>query len=91
MEATGIQVHGSQYFSPSYCDPQRVASLGYQIQESMKLTPRDALEIGVGCGIVSALLGAGVWALVYMQIGGALFNTAAAWLLCPWCPGWFRG
>jgi len=38
-------------------------------------------------GIVAALAGAGVWALVYMTLAGSIFGALWVWLCCPWRPG----
>lgn len=41
----------------------------------------------VSVGIVTALAGAGVWALVYMPLSASLFSAVAVWIVCRWRPG----
>jgi PST family polysaccharide transporter len=44
------------------------------------------LAVSVVVGIITALAGAGVWALVYMTLSGSLFNAVAVWIVCRWRP-----
>ena len=44
------------------------------------------LAVSVVVGIITALAGAGVWALVYMTLSGSLFNAVAVWIVCCWRP-----
>ncbi|MHC4153416.1 MAG: lipopolysaccharide biosynthesis protein [Planctomycetota bacterium] len=46
-----------------------------------------AIALGVTLSIVSALLGAGYWALVIMPLTGAAVIAAGVWVACPWVPG----
>jgi PST family polysaccharide transporter len=45
-----------------------------------------SLTAGSAVGIVSGLTGAGVWALVYMNLTMSFVGPAAAWVLCRWRP-----
>jgi O-antigen/teichoic acid export membrane protein len=42
---------------------------------------------GYAVGIVSALLGAGYWALIFAQLALLGSNALAVWVLCSWRPG----
>jgi len=44
------------------------------------------LIVSATVGIIAALAGAGVWALVYMTLSGNLFNALAVWVVCHWRP-----
>lgn len=46
-----------------------------------------AMLIGVVIAIVSALLGAGYWALIMMQLGTGITTCIGVWLFCRWRPG----
>lgn len=46
-----------------------------------------ALAVGVGAGVGAAVLGAGYWALVVLQVGNALAVTIGLWMACGWRPG----
>lgn len=46
----------TNYMSSDYCAPERMASYGYQVREVCGTSPKNVLEIGVGCGLVSFLL-----------------------------------
>ncbi len=50
------QVPREHYFSGDYLTPERFASYGYQIQEVLRLAPRNVLEIGIGNGVVAYTL-----------------------------------
>ncbi len=43
--------------------------------------------LGVITAVVSALLGAKIWALVLMPLSDGVFRMAAIWFFCPWRPG----
>lgn len=45
-----------------------------------------ALSLSIGVGIGAAWLGAGVWALVYMELAKGLFTMLFVWIMCPWRP-----
>ena len=45
-----------------------------------------ALGLSVAAGIGTAWMGAGVWALVYMELTKGLFIMLIVWVLCPWRP-----
>jgi len=62
------------------------------LRRQMKFAALAAVQIGsstvgVVAGIVSALLGAGYWALVVMQLASHLANAIGVWLFCGWRPG----
>lgn len=46
-----------------------------------------AMTVGVSVGVLSALNGAGYWALVFMQLSMGVTNCLTVWLLCGWRPG----
>jgi len=46
-----------------------------------------AASVGVATAIISALLGAGYWALVIMELATALTSTVGVWVMCSWRPG----
>jgi len=43
--------------------------------------------VGIVAAIISAWYGAGYWALVIMQLAGAIAGAIAVWLACGWRPG----
>ena len=45
-----------------------------------------AMAIGILVAIVTALLGAGYWALVYDILALSLARAIGAWLVCGWRP-----
>jgi O-antigen/teichoic acid export membrane protein len=45
-----------------------------------------ALAAGVMLAIITAWLGAGYWALVYLSLGVGLTTASAVWLVCRWRP-----
>ncbi len=47
----------------------------------------SAAALGVGAGIVAAILGAGVWALVIRVVVSELVAGVTPWLVCDWRPG----
>jgi 2-polyprenyl-3-methyl-5-hydroxy-6-metoxy-1,4-benzoquinol methylase len=51
------QVDRSIYFGPGYISPARFASYAYQLKEVMALKPKRVLEVGIGNGLVSCMLG----------------------------------
>ncbi|MFC5381924.1 lipopolysaccharide biosynthesis protein [Aquipuribacter nitratireducens] len=53
------------------------------------LAARDvsAYVAGSAAGVVAAVLGAGVWALVVLQLVQALVRTLSVWVSCDWRPG----
>lgn len=70
----------------SFAVIQRViftATVNFKVQA--KATTIAAVLSGV-VGIVSALKGAGVWALICQQLSSALFNTILLWYYCNWRP-----
>jgi PST family polysaccharide transporter len=61
------------------------------MRRQMKFGAITALEIGAMLfgavvGIVSALLGAGYWALVYQQVAIYVWQSGSAWVMCRWRP-----
>lgn len=46
-----------------------------------------SVSLGVAAGVVSALYGAGYWALVFMRLTDTLIKTIGYWTLCSWRPG----
>lgn len=63
------------------------------LQRQMRFTALAAIQtisalVGVAAGIGAALLGAGYWSLVIMQIAGPFAKMIGAWLACRWRPGW---
>jgi len=53
----------------------------------LALVEITAMTGGIAVAIITALLGAGYWALVYMQLGNALCMAIGVWLACNWRPG----
>jgi O-antigen/teichoic acid export membrane protein len=46
-----------------------------------------SLAVGVTLAVITASLGAGYWALVYLSLGMGLTTLPAVWLACRWRPG----
>jgi PST family polysaccharide transporter len=46
-----------------------------------------ALAVGVTFAVITASLGAGYWALVFLSLGTGLITLPAVWLACRWRPG----
>lgn len=70
----------------SFAIIQRVlftATVNFKVQA--KATTIAAVLSGV-VGIVSALKGAGVWALIYQQLSSAMFNALLLWYYSSWRP-----
>lgn len=66
-----------------------------ELNRSMKLGRLIAGEIagqviGLGTGIVLALMGFGVWALAFQQVVQALATMVILWIVSSWNPGWYR-
>jgi SAM-dependent methyltransferase len=53
---TEPQGEKSDYFTPDYNSPGRLAGYAYQINEILALRPRRILEVGIGNGMVSSFL-----------------------------------
>jgi len=53
---------------------------------SLALIDIVSMSTGIATGIISALCGAGYWALVLMQLGTAVATTIGVWLACGWRP-----
>jgi PST family polysaccharide transporter len=47
----------------------------------------SALVAGIAAALLSALYGAGYWALVIMHVAREATSTAGVWILCDWRPG----
>lgn len=62
---------------------QYTASVNFKVQA--KATTIAAVMSGV-VGIVFAIYGAGVWALVFQQLSSAFFNTLLLWYYSNWRP-----
>jgi len=59
-----------------------------ELRFKARLVPELALTLGKGVlAVVLAFAGLGVWALVWGQLAGLLFQTAALWAVVPWRPG----
>lgn len=61
------------------------ATVNFKVQA--KATTIAAILSGI-VGVVTAVKGAGVWALIYQQLSSALFNTFLLWYYCSWRPMW---
>lgn len=46
-----------------------------------------SMIFGIVSGIISAWYGLGYWALVIMQLAGAIANAVGVWVACGWRPG----
>jgi O-antigen/teichoic acid export membrane protein len=62
------------------------------IQRQMRIGTLSLINImscflAIAVGIAAALMGAGVWALVYMPLVEGFVRVVAVWLACPWRPG----
>jgi len=55
---------------------------------TLSLLALGSQSCGAIAGIVSALLGAGLWALVIQRFVASLVQTGAFWAACPWRPTW---
>lgn len=42
--------------------------------------------LSIVCGIISAIIGLGYWAIVILNISAIVFNTLFLWILCSWRP-----
>lgn len=59
-----------------------------ELRFKARLVPETALTVGKGLlAVALALAGFGVWALVWGQLAGLVFQTAALWWVVPWRPG----
>lgn len=56
MDNKKPQVDHDFYFAPPYMNPQQFASYGYQLKETIATQPLNALEIGIGNGVVVYML-----------------------------------
>lgn len=54
---------------------------------SLALIQIISMSVGIVAAIISAWYGAGYWALVIMQLAGAITGAIAVWLVCGWRPG----
>ena len=59
------------------------ATVNFKVQA--KATTIAAILSGI-VGVVTAVKGAGVWALIYQQLSSAFFNTLLLWYFCSWRP-----
>jgi len=62
------------------------------LRRQMRFTAVAAIDVlsmfaGVAVGVTMALSGAAYWSLVGMQLGTAVTNALAVWLVCGWRPG----
>jgi len=62
------------------------------LRRQMRFSTLSAVDVvstvcGLATAVVSAVLGAGYWALVYQQIVQQATTVAGAWLTCGWRPG----
>lgn len=46
-----------------------------------------SMAVGVAVAVVSAQMGAGYWALVWMYIASVFSYSVGCWVTCPWRPG----
>jgi len=46
-----------------------------------------SMSVGIVAAIIAAWYGAGYWALVIMQLAGAIAGAIAVWVACGWRPG----
>ena len=46
-----------------------------------------SMVVGIVTAIIAAWYGAGYWALVIMQLSGAIAGAIAVWVVCGWRPG----
>ena len=49
-----------------------------------------SMSIGVAAGILAALVGAGYWSLVYMELTISAAMMIGVWMVSDWRPGWPR-
>lgn len=56
----------------------------YGVLASIKLA---SVAVGITTAITAAWLGAGYWALVYMELAVAIAGTIGTWARCSWRPG----
>jgi O-antigen/teichoic acid export membrane protein len=69
------------------------------LRRQMRFTPLAVIEVATGIistlvGVVAAVMGAGYWALVYMQLAMAPVQLIGSWIACPWKPSpprWAEG
>ncbi len=47
-----------------------------------------AMVVSIVAAIIAAWYGAGYWALVIMQLAGAIAGAIGVWAACGWRPGW---
>jgi PST family polysaccharide transporter len=65
------------------------ALLRRKLEFKKRLAPDLAMALlKGGCSIALAVLGWGVWSLVWGQLIGAAASTIALWLVVPWRPRW---
>lgn len=63
------------------------------LKRMMRFTALGLAEVfgmflGVAVAIIAAWLGAGYWALVFMQLAIPAGTFVGVWVVCPWRPGW---
>ncbi|HEX6198807.1 MAG TPA: lipopolysaccharide biosynthesis protein [Thermoanaerobaculia bacterium] len=59
-----------------------------ELRFKARLVPETALTVGKGLlAVALAFAGFGVWALVWGQLAGLVFQAAALWWIVPWRPG----
>jgi O-antigen/teichoic acid export membrane protein len=67
---------------------QHLALLRRQMRFTMLASIETAtFSVGVTLAIITASLGAGYWALIFLSLGTALTTVPAVWLACRWRPG----
>jgi 2-polyprenyl-3-methyl-5-hydroxy-6-metoxy-1,4-benzoquinol methylase len=50
------QVKRDHYFRPSYLTPDRLSTFAFLFQEAVRLNPQQIVEIGLGAGVLAAML-----------------------------------
>lgn len=87
QELTGIVVALSITFFILSFSAQHEALLNRQMRfKELTLVEVLAYALSVGSAIVAALLGAGYWSLVVLQLVGAVSRIVLFWTACPWRP-----
>jgi len=70
---------------------QHQALLRRQMQfRALAIVEIVSMSVGIVTAIIAAWYGAGYWALVIMQLAGAIAGAIAVWVVCGWRPGWPR-
>ncbi|SDO31323.1 polysaccharide transporter, PST family [Nakamurella panacisegetis] len=88
-ELTGVTLALSWLFVVSGANTQFRAELSRSLRfRALAVTDVGAQALGIGAGILSAVLGFGFWSIVIQQIVFVVATCAINVVSCRWRPGW---